>query len=309
MKLKVIIESDNDVDNLDMSFLPKSWDVEIVILTTKKFVEKIASFPKDCVVINLCDGIDELGQLGECVINELEKNKLPYTGSSVKSYKCKKSDLKVLGVQTPNYVVVRKQNYTPETFNNLSYPVIIKPEYNSGSVGITAQSKAYSLEDLLSKLKTYDHEDAVIEEFIEGREFTALMFENLDDPSDPIVLEPIECVFSKGYTFKHFDLKWKDYNALRYDTVTDEKIVKDIMRVAKDTYLKLGLDGYIRYDIRMDKNGKLYVIDANPYPAIFYPKGTEGCADFILLKSKIMNNVAFVEHNVKCAIKRAKSYQ
>jgi D-alanine-D-alanine ligase len=183
-------------------------------------------------------------------------------------------------------------------------------------MGITASSKADNIDDLLLKLAEYKFDDIVVEEFIEGREFTALMFENIDDPNDPIVLEPIECVFSKGYTFKHFDLKWKDYNALRYEPVTDKKIFDDIVRVAKDTYLKLDLDGYIRYDIRMNKDGELFIVDVNPYCAIFYAKDNEGCADYILLKSKKMNNWAsccpqwgFLEYNIKCAIKRAENYK
>lgn len=309
MKLKVIIEQGNDTDNLDMSFLPKSWDVEVLLLTPDTYVSIISSFPKDCVVINLCDGIEELGQLGECVIKELERNKLPYTGSSVKSYKCKKSDIKIPGVQTPNSVVIKNKNYTSNSFNSLHYPVIIKPEYSSGSDGITLESKSCDLDDLLLKLAEYSHENIVVEEFIEGREFTVLACDNFDDSKTPLVLEPIECVFAKGYSFKHYDLKWKDYNVLKYELVNDDMIRDNIVSIAKDTFVKMNLDGYIRYDIRMDIDGRLYVIDVNPYPAIFYPKGLEGCADFILLNSKIMNNVAFVEHNIKCAIERAKTYQ
>ena len=119
----------------------------------------------------------------------------------------------------------------------------------------------------------------------------------------------MEIIFDKGYTYKHFNLKWFNYDVLKYVPVTDSKIMNEIIRVSKDTYLKLNLDSYIRYDIRMDTDNNLYVIDANPYPAIFYPKGNEGCADSILRNSTIMDHLGFVEHNIKCAKKRAINYQ
>ncbi len=57
---------------------------------------------------------------------------------------------------------------------------------------------------------------ALVEEFIEGREFTVLVSENPSDPSDPCVHMPVECVFGAGETFKHFDLKWRDYESMRW---------------------------------------------------------------------------------------------
>jgi D-alanine-D-alanine ligase len=305
MKLKVI--SGYEASCMDLSFLPANWDVEIMVLTPQNYVNIIANIPKDYVVINLCDGIDEDGELGECVIRELEKNKLPYTGSSVKSYKCKKSDLKVDGVKTPKYVLVKNKKYSDNMFMDLKFPVLIKPEYSSGSLGITIDSKADNIEDLLTKLQNFDFSDIVIEEFIQGREFTALICQNVDN-GEPIVLEPIECIFDATNTFKHYDLKWTNYALLNYADVKDEILLENITNIAKDTYRKLGLDSYIRYDIRMDNNGEMFVVDANPYCALFYAPADYGCADVILSRSKIMTNVQFIEHNVKCAIERAKNY-
>ncbi len=46
---------------------------------------------------------------------------------------------------------------------------------------------------------------------MEGREFTVLVAENPEDELNPIVFQPVECVFAEGESFKHFDLKWVDY--------------------------------------------------------------------------------------------------
>ena len=55
---------------------------------------------------------------------------------------------------------------------------------------------------------------ALIEEFISGREVAVLVSENPDDPKNPIVYPPVEFMFPPGEDFKHFDLKWKDYQGM-----------------------------------------------------------------------------------------------
>lgn len=88
---------------------------------------------------------------------------------------------------------------------------------------------------------------ALVEEFIEGREFTVLVAEGLppspspaaaagtsghadgastngsagaaaaaggDDGPEATAFLPVECRFEPGESFKHFDLKWKDYESM-----------------------------------------------------------------------------------------------
>ena len=46
--------------------------------------------------------------------------------------------------------------------------------------------------------------------------------------------------------------------------------VEHIGRIAKRTYRALDLNGYARIDIRLDTDGRPYVIDANPNPNLAY---------------------------------------
>ena len=39
---------------------------------------------------------------------------------------------------------------------------------------------------------------ALVEEFIEGREFTVLVVENAEDAQRPFVLTPVQCMFPEG---------------------------------------------------------------------------------------------------------------
>ena len=54
----------------------------------------------------------------------------------------------------------------------------------------------------------------LIEEFIEGPEFTVLISSNYQNPSCPIVFPPLQETFPEGETFKHFNLKWVDFEGL-----------------------------------------------------------------------------------------------
>ncbi|MDR4471795.1 MAG: hypothetical protein MRJ92_03770 [Nitrospira sp.] len=47
-----------------------------------------------------------------------------------------------------------------------------------------------------------------------------------------------------------------------------EGVADQIQHLAKRVYRALGLSGYARIDMRMDKDGNVYVLEANPNPQI-----------------------------------------
>jgi D-alanine-D-alanine ligase len=65
---------------------------------------------------------------------------------------------------------------------------------------------------------------ALVEEFIEGKEFTVLVAENPQKKDKPITFVPLECLFSNGETFKHFDLKWINYEDINWELVQNPEI-------------------------------------------------------------------------------------
>ncbi len=60
------------------------------------------------------------------------------------------------------------------------------------------------------------HGGCLIEEFVEDREFTVLVAENPDDPRTPVAYQAVECRFPPGEEFKHFDLKWHDFDGMAW---------------------------------------------------------------------------------------------
>jgi D-alanine-D-alanine ligase len=123
---------------------------------------------------------------------------------------------------------------------------------------------------------------ALVEEFVEGREFTVLVAGQGDPRSMPKAYPPVECVFPPGETFKHYDLKWRDYLLLQWRPVTDDALARHLMRISAELFQGLGGTGYARCDIRLASTGIAYMLEINPNCSVFYPQDAPGGADAVL---------------------------
>ncbi|QKF94757.1 putative D-alanine-D-alanine ligase [Fadolivirus algeromassiliense] len=262
------------------------------------------------VFINLCDGAFDEDRAGKEVVELLEFYGQAYTGADLKFYEPSRATQKMIayyhGVRTPVFGFAYNDLDIMEISNSLKYPVIVKHYNGYSSIGMTKKSRCETVDEMIFETRRMiqQYGGALIEEFIEGREFTALVCENSDDPSNPIAFDPIECIFSNGETFKHFDLKWVNYDSIQWVRCNDVELNNKIKEMAKKMFVGLDGVGYGRLDIRVDQNNEPYYLEINPNCGIFYPKSCEGSADFILLNDSVMGHVGFIEHIMKCAITR-----
>ena len=86
-----------------------------------------------------------------------------------------------------------------------------------------------------------------------------------------------------GETFKHYDLKWRDYELLQWRPVTDDRLARELMRISAALFEGLGGSGYARCDIRVASTGIPYILEINPNCSVFYPPDEPGGADAVLL--------------------------
>ena len=174
------------------------------------------------------------------------------------------------------------------------------------SVGITRHSRVETPEELrIEAAKTVAaFGDALIEEFIEGREFTALVAENPDDELAPLVYQPVEFRFPEGESFKHFDLKWRDYKKMSCvpcrRSGTGRPLEGNFPKSSSSAWAAPATAAAISAWI---VNGELFMLEINPNCEIFYPPGDEGCADFILLNDPA-GHQGFVDTILRSALKR-----
>jgi D-alanine-D-alanine ligase len=142
---------------------------------------------------------------------------------------------------------------------------------------------------------------ALVEEFIEGREFTTLIAENSDDHDNPVTFQPVEFKFPPGENFKHFDMKWKEYERMSVCPVCEVEIDRQLRELTKLQFIAMNGNGYARCDFRMNNDGKLFLLEINPNCGIFYPPNEPGSADFILVNDPL-GHQGFLDLILKSAI-------
>ncbi len=232
---------------------------------------------KTDLVFNLFEGFaDDPGT--EAIVPELLAGiGVPYTGCPTPMLRLAldKAKLKLLlrdaGIPTP-----ASQLLSPETLHlfRLNYPCIVKPVAEDASHGLSQDSVVNDRAALARQVtfisNTYKG-GALVEEFIDGREFNATVL------GDSTVLPVSEI----GYFLPPgtpriltFAAKWEPDTVYFQGTraiCPAEISAGEEQRIAGTTlaaFRLLGGRGYARVDMRMDEGGRLYVIEVNPNPDI-----------------------------------------
>lgn len=242
--------------------------------------EKIDQFNPH-LVYNLLEEFDGESLFDQNVVSYLELLRVPYTGCNPRGLilaRDKALTKKVLTyhrIDTAKFQVFPK-NRKVKLKKNLSFPLIVKCLSEEASLGLSQASVVSSEEKLLERLE-YVHQklgvDAIVEPFIEGREFYVGVYGNYRVNTLPVW----ELLFKKADNpekeFYSRRAKWNEKYRQRKGIDSgkakiDIELEKKIQKVALKTYRALNLSGYARIDLRMDANGVIYVIEANPNPNI-----------------------------------------
>jgi D-alanine-D-alanine ligase-like ATP-grasp enzyme len=271
--------------------------------TLVKLARRFEDKEIDCF-INLCDGAWDEPSCGIEVVDLLEnKLNLPFTGADMPFYEPTRLQMKkaalACGVKVPNWRFVYNTteldsflaqfDAQDESKNPLKFPLLPKHFSSYSSIGLIKDSKVWDVENLRIQCERMLDQfgGCLIEEFIIGREFTVLASQVPvgDDGVDVMAYDPVECRFKDGEDFKHYNIKWVDYEEMSWHPVEDKNLFDRLKKLAIDVFKASGGRGYGRMDVRSDPSGEnLYCLEVNPNCGIFYPEGLYGSADFILDK-------------------------
>ena len=158
-----------------------------------------------------------------------------------------------------------------EKLRAFRYPVIVKPNQEGTSKGISAKSVVddeAGVREVARMLIEKYGQPALVEEYIPGREFTV----GLLGERRPRVLPPMEVVFLKPGARPVYDYECKQDcdKFVRYECPA--KLTKDELRamekVCRNTFMALGCRDVARVDLRMTTEGRIYVIEVNPLPGL-----------------------------------------
>ena len=190
----------------------------------------------------------------------LEMLNIPFTGSDVLGCALAMDKVKskyiwqALSLPTPKFEIIDEEI----NVEGLKYPLAIKPIVEGSSVGI---SKVDRQADLRKAYELASRFGAVMaEEWIEGREFTVSIVNDIALPS--IWIEPAR-------DFYDYDAKYSPGTNYHCPSGLNEGLEKEISRLAKQAFKALGCSSWGRVDFMLSsKTQHLYLIEANTVPGM-----------------------------------------
>lgn len=206
---------------------------------------------------------------GTWVADELDARGIPYIGSNsltMRNMIDKFETHRILhaaGVAVPAHHLVR----TGDDFAAISYPAFVKPICESRSVGISDESVVHDEAELgrrVSFIEREFDEAALVEDFLPGDEYTALVLGNGATR---------ECLPGKvSVEEKHFS----KYKILRSDLrgvgltrigLAGER-TEEARRLADAAAEAMTCLDHVRIDMRVDAAGRLRIIEVNGIPGL-----------------------------------------
>jgi D-alanine-D-alanine ligase len=154
--------------------------------------------------------------------------------------------------------------------------LFVKPTNRGGGVGIDSDSVVHSFEELSSKVRSITtglRTDALIEEYLPGREFSVAILK--DGYSSGFSAMPIELVAppdKNGSRLLSGEIKAS--NAEQALEVTDGVVRSKVTELALDVFYALGARDYGRIDIRLDASGRPHFLEANLIPSLISGYGS-----------------------------------
>ncbi len=248
----------------------------------REFMPRVVAGESPGMVFNMAYGIQGQNRYTH-VPAMMEMLGIPYIGSGpaghaiVQDKVMTKIILQKNKIPTPGFWVFK----TPEdTFDDLIFPVIVKPKLESTSMGMEVVDNWDDLRKAVKVQIEKFQQDILVEQFISGREFAVGVLGNTPNLEvlpiveinlgDPDKIQTISDKKKKGGVEKTCPAK-----------LSKEK-TDEMKQMCKDAFSALGLNDYTRVDFRMDKDENLYILELNSMASLgtggslFYAAQTAG---------------------------------
>ncbi|HBI44787.1 MAG TPA: D-alanine--D-alanine ligase [Planctomycetales bacterium] len=231
---------------------------------------------KPDLVFNLMEtfGSNQLGAVG--VVGLLDLLSVPYTGGGPGEFYIQedkgltKKLLSFDGIKYPEFAIF-SQDAELETGGHLHMPLFVKPLRMDASIGISGKSLVHSTKEMIERV-THIHKTvndaALVEEYIEGREFYVGVLGNQEPQAFPAIEmdfsgmpEGMAHVLDSKAKWDEKSAEYKGTKAILAD-IPDEVRAR-LQKVAVDAYRALRVRDYGRIDMRLTPTGEVYVIEVN----------------------------------------------
>ncbi len=296
----------------------KNLNFEVIpIEANEKACLKLYKFKNDIdLVLNYSLGINGKDRYAH-IPAICEMLKLPYTGqsplvaASIMNKKRAKEILLANNLPTLPYQVFKTQN--EKLKKDLKFPLIVKPIAQGSSAGITNKSVVKNVKELKRQirfiLKTFN-EPALVEPFLDGREFSISMLGN-----PPQILPIIESDHSllpkKFLPLDSLEVKWifeekGKNNNLICPAKISRSLRKTLEEIALKTWRVLEIADLCRIDIRCDNFGNPFVLEINSPPGLIPPEVSNSSYFPLSARTKGISYEKLLKKIIFSALKRYK---
>jgi len=238
---------------------------------------------KPDIAFNLLEEFQGIVSYDQHVVAFLELMRQPYTGCNPRGLMISrdkalsKQILAYHRIPTPRFVVLRRgQRYRIPA--KLKFPLFVKSVSEDASFGISQASVVQTQEHLKDRIQfihEQTHSDALVEEYIEGREFYVGVLGNQRLQTFPVweldfgTLPELAGIATRK-------VKWdRTYQKKHGISTAAAQALPEGMpayfdKLSKRIYRALSLSGYARMDFRMRPDGSVFVLEANANPNLSY---------------------------------------
>jgi D-alanine-D-alanine ligase len=236
---------------------------------------------KPHLVFNLLEGFADIQTFDSHVVAYLELLRVKYTGCNSRGLflardkaVCKQI-LSYHRLPVPAFAIFPKGRkvYRPR---KLAFPLIVKGLTLDASVGISQASVVESDAKLEERVR-FVHESldshALVERYIEGRELYVGLLGNQRLQELPVWELTFEGMREESHHIATEQLKWsaafqKRNRIASGAALLPPEIQKRVSQVCRRVYRALMLNGCARVDLRLDSEGRAWVLEANPNPQL-----------------------------------------
>lgn len=203
------------------------------------------------------------------VADILDKRQIPYIGPDAAAMKAlinKAATHTILdkaGVPVPDHYLIEQGKALPD----LVFPVFIKPNFESRSVGISDNSLVNTPEELEAQVR-FIHENydqpALVEEYLPGQEYTVLMLGNGAYQEILPGMVTVDPNLFGRYPILRADLRGVGVTKIQLAGELSEKTIATTARAVK----ALNCLDHVRTDLRLDSQGNVKIIEVNGIPGL-----------------------------------------
>ncbi|MBI5643662.1 MAG: ATP-grasp domain-containing protein [Deltaproteobacteria bacterium] len=244
------------------------------------FIEKVTS--DDTIVFNLCEGAFGKSAFEMNIAALLELYGVKFTGSGPLTLGLSlnkgltKDILHSREIMTPEYCIMEEP--PARLKRNLKFPLIVKPLKEDASIGIDSGAVVNTMKALKKRVEhlisTYK-QPAIVEEYIDGREFNIAVIGN-GKQTRALPPSEIEFVdFPEGAPkICCYEAKWVTASPLYQKTVPScpanvpDSLKDELQSIALRAYETMGCRDYARVDMRLGEEGNIKVLEVNPNPDV-----------------------------------------